>query len=185
VRNYLLDASLQLGLAGHLISVAVALSAGLGWLLWDAWREASRLVALGDPEAAEAIAVALAAEDRRRLALVAAALCGVLLCLLGAAVVVTHRIAGPALAIGRTCRAVAEGRLPATRPLRARDLLAGLAADVGAMVEALRRREERERDLARASAAALRDPRAGPAERDAAAAAMERMAADKDARLRP
>lgn len=184
VRNYLLDTSLQLKLASHLVAVALALSLGLGWLLWQAYRETSRVIALGDPDAGESIARALASEDRGRIVLVAAALAGVLVCLLASAVVVTHRIAGPAFAIGRTCRRVGEGNLAPASPLRARDLLTDLGDEVAAMVEALREREARERDVALRALAALRDPAASAEARAAAAAALEALAREKDERLR-
>jgi len=183
LRNFLVDGPLQLRLAAYLVAVAVILSVGLGWLLWDAWRETSQVIALGTPDG-EALSQALASEDHGRLLAVAGALSGVLLCLLAAAVVVTHRIAGPAFAIARTCRLVGEGRLARPRPLRAGDLLVDLAEDVGAMVDALRAQEARERDAAQAAAAALRDPSATPEARAAAAEALERLVAEKEARLR-
>ena len=111
--------------------------------------------------------------------MLAAALVGLLV----AAVRVTHRIAGPALVIRRVCRDVAAGRLAPVRPLRARDMLVDLAGDVGTMIEALRERETRERDELVRAAACLRDPSSPPAARAAAAAALEALAADKDARL--
>lgn len=184
VRNYLLDTGLQLRLASYLLAVAVALSIGLGWLLWQAYRETSRVIALGEPDVGDSIAQALASEDRWRIVLVAAALAAVLLCLLGAAVVITHRIAGPAFVIGRTCRQVGAGNLARPRPLRSHDLLVDLAEDVAGMVDALREREERERDLALRAAAALRDPAAAPAARTDAAEELERIASEKEARLR-
>jgi hypothetical protein len=183
VRNYLVDTSLQLKLASYLVAVALLLCAGLGWLLFEAYQETSRVIALGDPDTGESIALALASEDRVRILLVAAALGGVLLCLLGAAVVITHRIAGPAFALGRTCRQVGEGLLRRPRPLRSRDLLVDLAGDVAGMVDALRAREARERDLAQEAAALLRDPGADAAARGAAAEALDRLAAEKQARL--
>jgi hypothetical protein len=183
VRNYLLDTSLQLRLASYLLATATALSLGLGVLLWQAYRETSRVIALGDPDAGASIAQALAREDRWRIVLVAAALAGVLFCLLGAAVVITHRIAGPAFVIGRTCRLVGQGNLARPRPLRNRDLLVDLADDVATMVDALRDREGRERDIALAAVATLRDPSSGAEARAAAAAALERLAQEKEARL--
>lgn len=183
VRNYLVDTGLQLRLASYLLGVAVVLCAGLGWLLYRAYQETSRVIALGDPDAGEGLARALASEDRGRILLVAAALGGVLLCLLGAAVVITHRIAGPAFALGRTCREVGEGLLRRPRPLRTRDLLVELGQDVAGMVEALRAREAAELELARRAAAALRDPGAAATARDEAAEALERLAAEKQARL--
>ncbi len=184
VRNYLLDTSLQLRLASYLLAAATALSLGLGALLWRAYRETSRVIALGDPDVGDSIAQALAREDRWRIVLVAVALAAVLLCLLGAAVVITHRIAGPAFVIGRTCREIRGGKLVRPRPLRSRDLLVDLADDVASMVDALRDREEREREIALAAIATLRDPVATGEARAAAAAALERLAEEKEARLR-
>jgi hypothetical protein len=182
LRNYLVDTSLQLRLASYLIAVAVLLSIGLGWLLWQAYEETSRVIALGAPDAADSLAGALAAEDRGRILLVAAALCGVLFCLLAAAVVITHRIAGPAFAIARTCRQVGEGKLVLPRPLRTGDLLVELSADVAAMVAALRTREERERAALLEAARVLGDAGHGAAERDVAAA-LTRLAEEKERRL--
>jgi methyl-accepting chemotaxis protein len=184
VRNYLLDTALQLRLASYLLAVAVALSLGLGWLLWSAYRETSRVIALGEPDVGESIAQALATEDRWRMFLIAAALSAMLISLLLASVVITHRIAGPAFVIGRTCRQVAEGNLARPRPLRTHDLLQDLGDDVAAMVDALRERDERERDAMARAAATLRDPSSTPAARAAAAEALERVASEKEARLR-
>jgi methyl-accepting chemotaxis protein len=185
LRNYLLDTPLQLGLAGQLLAAATALSLGLGWLLWSAYRETSRVVALGDPDAAEGLAAALADEDRGRIVLVAAVLAAVLVCLLAAAVVVTHRIAGPAFALRGTCRRVGEGDLSRPRPLRARDLLVDLAADVAGMVDALRAREALERAALERAAAALSEAGADPERRARVVAELEALAAEKGARLEP
>ncbi len=183
VRNYLLDTGLQLRLASYLLGVAVALSLGLGWLLWSAYRETSRVVALGDPDVSESIARALATEDRWRMVLIAAALSAMLIVLLLVSVVITHRIAGPAFVIARTCREVTAGSLARPRPLRSHDLLVDLADDVADMVEALRDREQRERERIALAAATLRDPSSTPAARAAAAEDLERIASEKDARL--
>ncbi len=184
VRNYLLDTGLQLRLASYLLAVAVALSLGLGALLWSAYRETSRVIALGDPDVGDSIAQALAHEDRWRMLLIAAALSAVLIFLLLASVVITHRIAGPAFVIARTAREVAAGSLAPPRPLRSHDLLVDLADDVAGMVDALRDREERERERTSRAAATLRDPASTPADRALALEDLERMAAEKEARLR-
>lgn len=183
VRNYLLDTGLQLRLASYLLAVAALLSAGLGYLLWRAWRETSAILELSAIELDASLGPALAGEDRVRIVLVALALAVVLVCLLAAAVVITHRIAGPAYALGRTCRRVAEGDLSEPRPLRARDLLVELGEEVAGMVHALRAREADERDLVLRAAAALRDPAATGADRTRAAAELETLAAEKDRRL--
>ncbi len=184
LKNYLLDTGLQMRLASYLLAFAVALSIGLGWLLWSAYRETSRVVALADPEVGGLIAQALAEEDRWRIVLVSIFLVLVLLCLLGASVVITHRIAGPAFVIRRTCSQVAEGNLSRPRPLRDHDLLVDLADAVCTMVDALRHREGVDLEAMARAAATLRDPGATPAACAAAAAELERLAAEKETRLR-
>jgi hypothetical protein len=145
LKNYLLYPGLQLRLAGYLAAVAGALSLAVGVLLWRAYREASALVVLGDPRADEVVAAMLARDDLVRLMWMGAVMAAVVLALLALGVVVTHRIAGPALALARMCRAIASGSLCRPRALRHGDLLVGLADELTAMVDALRAREEEER----------------------------------------
>jgi methyl-accepting chemotaxis protein len=185
VRNYLIDTTLQLRLAAYLVAAAGALCAALGWMLWSAYQETSRVVALSSPDAGEALATLFADGDRARIVLLAGALATVLVLLLVSAVVVTHRIAGPAFALRNACRAIGAGGLAPPRPLRSGDLLQDLAEDFAGMVEALRAREALEREALIRAAAALRAPDATPAGRAAAAALLERLAADKDERLAP
>lgn len=184
LRNYLLDTSLQLRLASYLIAVATLLGIGLGWLLWRAYRETSAMLEL-DPSVGAALGNALAREDRFRIVAVAGALAVVLVCLLVAGVLVTHRIAGPAYAIRRTCKRVGEGDLGEPPPLRTGDLLSELGDEVAEMVRALRAREARERDLVTSAAHVLRDPLAAAATRQELARELEALAAEKDRRLKP
>ena len=182
LRNYLLDTGLQLRLASYLIGVAVILCVALGWMLFDAWRETSRVIALADPETGESLAAALATVDRGRLVVVAAALAMILVLLLAASVVITHRIAGPAFAIGRTCKRVAQGNLTPPYPLRQGDLLVDLAGEVSTMVDALRAREALEREVQARNAARLRG--AGTAaDASAVASELEALAAEKGSRI--
>jgi HAMP domain-containing protein len=180
LRNYLLDARLQLRLGAWLVGVAAALALALGWQLWRAYGEASKVVALGDPRADDAIAAMLRAEDRARLLWMGAILAGVLVALLALAIVVTHRIAGPTRALGEACRAVGAGSLARPRPLRKGDLLVGLAGEVGAMVDALRAREEAERAALDEVGRALAGPRP---DLDEARRIVEKVAAAKARRL--
>jgi len=180
LRNYLLDAGLQLRFASYLVAIAAVVSTFLGWRLWVSYREASRLVALGDPVADEAIAQLLAREDRVRMIWLAAGLAFVVLALLGFALVVTHKVAGPALVMGRACREVGEGRLSRPRPLRRGDLLVNLADDVAAMVDALRVRELAEREALREAMAAMGE---GPDGEARAREILGRVDAEKAARL--
>jgi HAMP domain-containing protein len=179
IRNYLIDTSLQLRFASYLVAVACAVSLGLGYLLWNAYAESSRLVTLADP----ILSRMLAHEDRLRMVWLALALVLVVVCLLVFAVVVTHRVAGPAVALERTCRKVADGDLSRPRPLRRRDLLVDLADEVSLMIEALRDREEMESAVLTDVAARLR--RLGSPPERQWAEALEKLAAEKLGRVKP
>ena len=177
LRNFVLDPGLQLRLAGYLAGTAAGLSLALGWQVWRAYSEASKLVALGDPRSDEVVVAMLRAHDRARMLWAAGVLAAVVVCLVGLAVVVTHRIAGPALVLARVCRGVAAGSLARSRPLRKGDLLVGLADEMGAMVDALRAREEDEWErLARAAQVMVRSPEEGRA-------ILEQVVAEKARRL--
>ncbi|HEU4383187.1 MAG TPA: hypothetical protein VFR85_06730 [Anaeromyxobacteraceae bacterium] len=184
IRNYLIDANIQLRFASYLVAVATAISLGLGYRLWIAYSEASRLVSLGDPTVDQALGKMLQQEDRARMVWLGAALVVVVLCLLFFAIVVTHRVAGPTVALTTTFRRVSEGDLSRPRPLRRRDLLVDLADETALMVEGLRQREEAERAVVSEVATALRKSRLGGAADDAAAR-LEQLAAEKAARVRP
>jgi len=155
LRNYLVDPVLQLRLGGYLVAVAVVLSAALGFQIWRAHRTASELVALGDPRADEVVAALFASEDRSRLLFMSLALVALALGLMVLSLAVTHRIAGPAHALARACRAVGRGSLARPRPIRKADYLRALAGEVGTMVAALREREEGERARLAEAAALL------------------------------
>ena len=177
MRNFILDPGLQLRFGGYLVAIAVGLSVALGWQVWRGYSEASKLVGLGDPRSDGVVAAMLRADDRAHMLWTAGILSCVVVCLLGVAVVVTHRIAGPAYAIARACRAVASGALVRPRPLRRGDLLVGLADEVSAMVEALRAREEEERArLVQAAQALARSP-------EEARVILEQLAAEKARRV--
>jgi methyl-accepting chemotaxis protein len=185
VRNFLIDTSLQLRLAAYLVAVAGALCAALAWMLWGAYQETSRVVALSSPDVGDALATLFADGDRTKIVLLAGALAAVLVLLLFSSVVVTHRIAGPAFVLRRACQEIARGSLAPPRPLRSGDLLQDLGEDFAAMVDALRARDAQERDAVVRAAAALRAPDASPAQQAEAVAVLERLAAEKEQRLAP
>ncbi len=178
VRNYLVDADMQLKLASYLVVAAAAITAVMAVLLWRAYQEASAVIALADP----AIGQVLAQEDRWRMVWLAVGFAVIALVLLSMALVVTHRVAGPALYLARACRSVGEGHLTPLRSLRKRDLLVPLAEEVSLMIETLREREEGERAVVVAAAAQLRRPGASPAELKCAED-LERLAAEKARRV--
>ncbi len=178
VRNYLIDANMQLRLASYLVLAAAAITAAMAVLLWRAYQETSTVIALADP----AIGQVLAQEDRRRMIWLAIGFAVIAVALLSLALVVTHRVAGPARYLARACRRVREGHLTPLRSLRRRDLLVPLAEEVSLMIGALREREEGERAAVAAAAARLRGPEASSAELECAEI-LDRLAAEKRRRI--
>lgn len=178
LRNYLVDANLQLRMASYLVLAAAVITVLLGVLLWRAYQEASAVIALTDPS----IGQLMAQEDRRRMLWIAASFAVIVLVLLTLALVVTHRVAGPAFYLARVCRKVGEGRLLPLRPLRKRDLLIPLADEVGYMIEALRQREKKELSAIVEVAVKLRMPGASSTDLECAAA-IDKLAAEKAKRI--
>jgi hypothetical protein len=177
VKNYLLDAGLQLRFASYLVVIATGISIAMGVMLWRAYREASKVASLGDEHADSMISDALAHDDQVRMVWLAGGLVLVVLCILVFAIVVTHRIAGPALFLARTAKNVGQGNLARPRALRDGDMLVELAKEVGNMVDALRAQEQRESEALAAAAAKLKGgPEAELAE------SLEKLAAEKQKR---
>jgi hypothetical protein len=200
VRNYLINRRLQLRLASWLLAVAAIISVVLGAVIMDSYRAQSKLVAsqmilAGDESeaegaaptseraAAKAMSSLLASADRRQMLWLGAGIGVVLVVLLGFSIILTHRIAGPAFIIAKTCRQVGEGNLSRPRPLRERDLLVELGDDVVHMVDSVRAREKDEGDRIAAATKRLADPAAGDAERRKALEDLDRLAVEKAKRL--
>ena len=132
LRNYLVDPGIQLRLVSYMLVVATAIGSGLAVMVWTAGQEAGPSFILG------------------------ASLAGVVPGLLVLAVVLAHRVAGPAVALAHACRRVGAGDLSLPRPLRRRDLLVDLADELALMVEGLREQEAEERALLADAAHRLR-----------------------------
>jgi hypothetical protein len=184
LRNFLVDASIQLRLAGQMAVVATAVGLGVGLLLWNAWQATERLLELGEAGAGDGAWMAITRGDRGRVLLLGMGLAVALVGLLVVSVVWSHRVAGPAVALADTCRRVGGGDLSAPRPLRRGDMLADLGEEVSLMVEELREREQEERALLVDAARRIR--RGGNlAGNHEIAARLEELAARKGARLGP
>jgi methyl-accepting chemotaxis protein len=132
IRNFLVHPGIQLRLVSYMLIVATAIGSGLTVMAWTAGQDAGPGVVLG------------------------AALAGAVPGLLVLAIVLTHRVAGPAVALAHTCRRVGSGDLSLPRPLRRRDLLNDLADEVALMIEGLREQEAEERALLADAASRLR-----------------------------
>jgi hypothetical protein len=132
LRNFLVHPGIQLRLVSYTLLVATAIGSGLAIMVWAGGQDAGPGLVAG--------------------AVLASAVPGLLL----VAVVLTHRVAGPAVALAHTCRRVGAGDLSLPRPLRRRDLLVDLADEVALMVEGLREQEAEERALLADAARRLR-----------------------------
>jgi methyl-accepting chemotaxis protein len=150
-RTYLVDRGFQLRYALLLAGAGAALALLCGLWLHQAHLQATELLPL------DAEARALVERTDRELlgALVGiTALMALALGVLG--VLITHRVAGPVLVLGRYLQAFAAGRYPRVRALRRGDELQRLFGVFADGVEALRDRERAHADLLEDAAAAVR-----------------------------
>ena len=176
-RTYLVDRGFQLRYALLLAGAGALLALLCGLWLHQAHLQATELLPL------DAEARALVERTDRELLV---ALLGITALMAGAlgvlGVIITHRVAGPVLVLGRYLRAFAAGHYPRVRALRRGDELQRLFGAFAEGVEALRARELAHADLlddaaARVRAALPRAPElAGAADALAAAARARREA---------
>lgn len=144
LRNYLLDVGLQLRYTAFIIVVAVFLTSILGYKVYQATQESSRIVLMtvqADPVTGAELLSQFQANDR--IVLWGMAGFGLVLVLSIAAVGIwmTHKVAGPLHNIGMTCSNVRDNRMPPVlRQLRKGDELRAFHAQFGEMYAALRTR---------------------------------------------
>jgi hypothetical protein len=144
LRNYLLDVGLQLRYTAFIIAVAVLLTGVLGYKVYQATQESSRIVLItvqADPAAGAELLARFQANDR--IVLYGMAGFGVVLVLSIAAVGIwlTHKVAGPLHNIATTCGRIRDDQLPPVlRQLRRGDELQAFHAQFAEMYAALRTR---------------------------------------------
>jgi signal transduction histidine kinase len=146
-RNFLLDKRFQLKYTLAVVLVSSAISAGLGYFLYQAHRESSEVAAIGaigDHELGKAFAAELKSEDKKVLIYLGLFLGGLVLSLGILGIMATHRIAGPAYAMRRNLSLIADGQLPKIRKLRRGDELTAVSQELIRMTQYLRTREEDE-----------------------------------------
>lgn len=144
LRNYLLDAGLQVRYTAFIIAVAIFLTAVLGYKIYEATRDTSKVIfmtGLVDP----AITSELQAQFRQndRIVLFGIAGFGVLLIMsiFAAGIWITHKVAGPLFSMSAICARVRDGKLsPSLRQLRKGDELQEFYSSFRDMYEALRTR---------------------------------------------
>jgi len=148
LRNYLLDIGLQLRYTVFIIAVAVFLTAFLGYRIYAATQETTRIVTMTaavDPSVERELRAQFEANDR--VVLWGIVGFGVLLVLTVsvAGIWMTHKIAGPLHNIGSAFARVRDNKLPADLGnLRKGDELQAFHAGFREMYDAIRGRVERD-----------------------------------------
>ena len=144
LRNYLLDVGLQLRYTAFIIAVAVLLTGVLGYKIYEATQESSRIVLLtaqADPVAGAELLSRFQANDR----IVVYGMVGfgvvLVLSIAAAGIWLTHKVAGPLHNIAATCARIRDDHLPPVlRQLHRGDELQSFYAQFSEMYGALRNR---------------------------------------------
>ena len=144
LRNYLLDVGLQVRYTSFIIAVAIFLTAVLGYKIYEATRDTSKVIfmtGLVEPTITNELQAQFRANDR--IVLFGIVGFGVLLVLsiFGAGIWITHKVAGPLFSISVICGRVRDNKLsPSLRQLRKGDELQDFYSSFREMYEALRGR---------------------------------------------
>lgn len=125
-RKYLLNARFQLKYTFVFILLSSIVAGVLGAKLYGTVRENSQLIAMDDNEANAAIQAQLKEQDRKVLYEIFAWLAGMVVLISAMGVLLTHKVAGPALVLTRNLNELAQGKIPKLRPLRKNDELGDL-----------------------------------------------------------
>jgi hypothetical protein len=144
LRNYLLDAGLQVRYTAFIIAVAIFLTAGLGYKIYEATRATSTVIVMTgmvDPSITGELEQQFRANDR--IVLFGIIGFGVLLVvsIFASGIWITHKVAGPLYNMSRICGRVRDNKLsPSLRALRKGDELQEFYSSFREMYEALRAR---------------------------------------------
>lgn len=125
-RKYLLNARFQLKYTFVFILLSSIVAGVLGAKLYGTVRENSQLIAMDDSEANDALQAQLVGQDRKVLYEIFAWLAGMVVLISMMGVLLTHKVAGPALVLTRALNELAQGKIPKLRPLRKNDELGDL-----------------------------------------------------------
>jgi hypothetical protein len=167
VRNYLLDVGLQLRYTATIVVVAIFLTAGLGFKMYQATRDVSKVIlwtSLVDPSSADELQSQFANSDR--VVLWGIVGFGVVLVLsIGAVgILITHKVAGPLYKIATFFGRVRDNRLgPAPANLRKGDELQEFYSAFKEMHQSIRARTEDDVRLLGAAVATLETAGSSPA----------------------
>lgn len=186
LRNYLIDVGLQLRYTAAIVIVAVFLTSGLGYMIYQATRDTSKVItmrSLVDPELATELDAQFASKDRTVLWGIIGFGVVLVLSVTGAGILITHKIAGPLFNIANIVSRVRDNRIgPPLRALRKGDELQEFYTGVREMHESLRRRADEDLRVIGQAIAALEATDRNPGI-DAALSALRDLRAEKERSL--
>jgi methyl-accepting chemotaxis protein len=146
VRNYLLDVGLQLRYTATIVLVAVFLTAGLGFKMYQATRDVSKVIlwtSLVDPASAEELQAQFSNSDRVVLWGIVGFGLVLVLSISAVGILITHKVAGPLYKIATYFGRVRDNRLgPAPSSLRKGDELQDFYLAFREMHQSIRERTE-------------------------------------------
>jgi hypothetical protein len=146
VRNYLLDVGLQLRYTATIVIVAVFLTAGLGFKMYEATRDVSKVIlwtSLVDPSSAAELQAQFSNSDRVVLWTIIGFGVVLVFSVSAVGILITHKVAGPLHKIASLFGRVRENRMgPAPASLRKGDELQEFYSTFREMHQALRARVE-------------------------------------------
>ena len=144
MRNYLLDVGLQLRYTAPIVLVALFLTAGLGFKMYQATREISRIIlftGLADPATANELQAQFANSDRVVLWGIIGFGVVLFLSLSAVGILITHKVVGPLYKISSLFARVRDNRMTkAPMGLRKGDELQDFYTSFREMHEAVRER---------------------------------------------
>jgi hypothetical protein len=151
LRNFILDAGLQLRYTVFILAVAVFLTAFLGYRIYVATQETTRIVTMTaavDPTVAQELQAQFRANDRVVLWSIVGFGVVLVLAVTAAGIWMTHKIAGPVYNIGSALGRIRDNKLPAHQgKLRKGDQLQAFHAAFCEMYEAVRGRVIRDSEV--------------------------------------
>jgi nitrogen fixation/metabolism regulation signal transduction histidine kinase len=189
LRNYLLDVGLQLRFTVFILAIAVFLTAFLGYRIYVATQESTRIVimtAAVDPASEHELRAQFQANDRVVLWSIVGFGAILLVTVTAAGIWMTHKIAGPLHNIGLAFARVRDNRLPPDlRTLRKGDELHAFHASFREMYEAIRARALTDRDALEKAISAIEAQPSRTAALESVLAEMRALQRDKVESLSP
>jgi hypothetical protein len=189
LRNYLLDVGLQLRFTVFIIAIAVFLTAFLGYRIYVATQETTRIVTLTasvDPASEHELRAQFQANDRVVLWAIVGFGTILVVTVTAAGIWMTHKIAGPLHNIGLAFARVRDNRLPPNLgKLRKGDELHAFHASFREMYEAIRVRVLSDRDALAKAIAAIEAQPSRTADLDSVLAELRVLQRDKVESLSP